>query len=65
MNKVFRDNLEFLFDRFESQDLCAIVVSNSIFVFLILVIIESCLFTIFHQQKTDTIVWYLGIREAA
>ncbi|KAL5837624.1 hypothetical protein ACOSQ3_014793 [Xanthoceras sorbifolium] len=25
MNKVFRDNLEFLFDRFESQDLCAIV----------------------------------------
>lgn len=29
MNKVFRDNLEFLFDRFESQDLCAIVVSLS------------------------------------
>ncbi|KAK6915292.1 Cytoplasmic FMR1-interacting, partial [Dillenia turbinata] len=25
MNKAFRDNLEFLFDRFESQDLCAIV----------------------------------------
>ncbi|KAL7586887.1 hypothetical protein Lser_V15G35727 [Lactuca serriola] len=25
MNKLFRDNLEFLFDRFESQDLCAIV----------------------------------------
>ncbi|KAJ6883961.1 hypothetical protein NC652_031048 [Populus alba x Populus x berolinensis] len=25
MNKVFRDNLEFLFDRFESQDLCAMV----------------------------------------
>ncbi|KAJ6877236.1 protein PIR [Populus alba x Populus x berolinensis] len=25
MNKVFRDNLEFLFDRFESQDLCAVV----------------------------------------
>ncbi|KAJ0553699.1 putative cytoplasmic FMR1-interacting, CYRIA/CYRIB, Rac1 binding domain-containing protein [Helianthus annuus] len=25
MNKIFRDNLEFLFDRFESQDLCAIV----------------------------------------
>ncbi|KAB2629927.1 protein PIR [Pyrus ussuriensis x Pyrus communis] len=25
MNKVFRDNIEFLFDRFESQDLCAIV----------------------------------------
>ncbi|XVF57038.1 hypothetical protein PTKIN_Ptkin06aG0170800 [Pterospermum kingtungense] len=25
MNKVFRENLEFLFDRFESQDLCAIV----------------------------------------
>ncbi|XP_009757044.1 protein PIR isoform X1 [Nicotiana sylvestris] len=25
MNKMFRDNLEFLFDRFESQDLCAIV----------------------------------------
>lgn len=26
MNKVFRENIEFLFDRFESQDLCAIVV---------------------------------------
>ncbi|KAG8648069.1 protein PIR isoform X1 [Manihot esculenta] len=25
MNKVFRDNIEFLYDRFESQDLCAIV----------------------------------------
>lgn len=25
MNKVFRENLEFLFDRFESQDLCCIV----------------------------------------
>ncbi|KAL3504109.1 hypothetical protein ACH5RR_033950 [Cinchona calisaya] len=25
MNKIFRDNIEFLFDRFESQDLCAIV----------------------------------------
>ncbi|XP_022745567.1 protein PIR isoform X1 [Durio zibethinus] len=25
MNKVFRENLEFFFDRFESQDLCAIV----------------------------------------
>ncbi|KAG6737105.1 hypothetical protein POTOM_059900 [Populus tomentosa] len=25
MNKVFRDNIEFLFDRFESQDLCAVV----------------------------------------
>ncbi|GAA0138862.1 scaffold/adaptor protein [Lithospermum erythrorhizon] len=25
MNKMFRDNIEFLFDRFESQDLCAIV----------------------------------------
>ncbi|KAL5699020.1 hypothetical protein ACHQM5_029980 [Ranunculus cassubicifolius] len=25
MNKMFRENLEFLFDRFESQDLCAIV----------------------------------------
>ncbi|XP_048136485.1 protein PIR isoform X3 [Rhodamnia argentea] len=25
LNKVFRENLEFLFDRFESQDLCAIV----------------------------------------
>ncbi|KAL4323779.1 hypothetical protein GQ457_11G006610 [Hibiscus cannabinus] len=25
MNKVFRENLEFIFDRFESQDLCAIV----------------------------------------
>ncbi|GLT59708.1 hypothetical protein SLA2020_325130 [Shorea laevis] len=25
MNKVFRENLEFLLDRFESQDLCAIV----------------------------------------
>lgn len=27
MNKIFRENLEFLFDRFESQDLCAVVVS--------------------------------------
>ncbi|GAB2287173.1 hypothetical protein Dimus_021557 [Dionaea muscipula] len=25
MNRAFRDNLEFLFDRFESQDICAIV----------------------------------------
>ncbi|KAI5667752.1 hypothetical protein M9H77_17605 [Catharanthus roseus] len=25
MNKIFRDNIEFLFDRFESQDICAIV----------------------------------------
>ncbi|KAJ8432034.1 hypothetical protein Cgig2_026737 [Carnegiea gigantea] len=25
MNKIFRENLEFLFDRFESQDICAIV----------------------------------------
>ncbi|XP_073290091.1 protein PIR isoform X2 [Primulina huaijiensis] len=25
MNKICRDNIEFLFDRFESQDLCAIV----------------------------------------
>ncbi|XP_010243658.1 PREDICTED: protein PIR, partial [Nelumbo nucifera] len=25
INKLFRENLEFLFDRFESQDLCAIV----------------------------------------
>ncbi|XP_022988011.1 protein PIR isoform X3 [Cucurbita maxima] len=25
MNKIFRENLEFLFDRFESQDLCAIL----------------------------------------
>ncbi|GAB2218528.1 hypothetical protein Droror1_Dr00001755 [Drosera rotundifolia] len=25
MNKAFRDNFEFLFDRFESQDICAVV----------------------------------------
>ncbi|KAK3027143.1 hypothetical protein RJ639_041244 [Escallonia herrerae] len=25
MNKMFRENIEFLFDRFESQDLCAVV----------------------------------------
>ncbi|XP_058101351.1 protein PIR [Magnolia sinica] len=25
MNKVFRENIDFLFDRFESQDLCAVV----------------------------------------
>ncbi|XXG67953.1 hypothetical protein AAC387_Pa06g1174 [Persea americana] len=25
MNKIFRDNIDFLFDRFESQDLCAVV----------------------------------------
>ena len=28
INKLFRENLEFLFDRFESQDLCAIVVGS-------------------------------------
>lgn len=27
LNKIFRENIEFLFDRFESQDICAIVVS--------------------------------------
>lgn len=27
MNKVFRENLDYLFERFESQDLCSIVVS--------------------------------------
>lgn len=37
MNKVFRDNIEFLFDRFESQDLCAIVVSSFTFHFCLLV----------------------------
>lgn len=31
MNKVFRENIEFLFDRFECQDLCAIVVSDATF----------------------------------
>lgn len=36
MNKTFRENLEFLFDRFESQDLCAVVVS---FFFLILYVL--------------------------
>ena len=30
MNKIFRENLEFLFDRFESQDICAIVVSSQL-----------------------------------
>jgi hypothetical protein len=35
MNKVFRDNLEFLFDRFESQDLCAVVVSIVLVVHII------------------------------
>lgn len=34
MNKVFRENLEFLFDRFESQDLCAIVVSSTFAIFI-------------------------------
>lgn len=28
MNKVFRDNIDFLYDRFESQDLCAVVVNT-------------------------------------
>lgn len=28
MNKVFRENLDYLFERFESQDLCSIVVST-------------------------------------
>lgn len=27
LNKICRENIEFLFDRFESQDICAIVVS--------------------------------------
>lgn len=27
LNKMCRENIEFLFDRFESQDICAIVVS--------------------------------------
>jgi cytoplasmic FMR1 interacting protein len=27
LNKMFRENLEFLFERFECHDLCAIVVS--------------------------------------
>ena len=31
MNKVFRENIEFLFGRFECQDLCAIVVSDFTF----------------------------------
>ncbi|KAI8032617.1 Protein PIR [Camellia lanceoleosa] len=30
MNKVFRENIEFLFDRFESQDLCAIVLAHEL-----------------------------------
>lgn len=37
MNKIFRDNIDFLFDRFESQDLCAVVVNTvklSFFFFL-------------------------------
>lgn len=28
INKVCRENIEFLFDRFESQDICAVVVSD-------------------------------------
>ncbi|KAK9087624.1 hypothetical protein Syun_030018 [Stephania yunnanensis] len=31
MNKIFRENLEFLFDRFESQDLCAVVELEKLF----------------------------------
>jgi cytoplasmic FMR1 interacting protein len=31
INKIFRENIEFLFDRFECQDLCAIVVSDFTF----------------------------------
>lgn len=36
MNKTFRENLEFLFDRFESQDLCAVVVSFFFLIFYVL-----------------------------
>lgn len=34
MNKLFRENIDFLFDRFENQDLCAIVVSWFLFIYL-------------------------------
>lgn len=36
LNKVFRENLDFLFERFESQDLCSVVVRfyNSCILFL-------------------------------
>lgn len=55
MNKLFRDNLEFLFDRFESQDLCAIVVSNSNFYLLCH---SSCYLMFF-------CLIYLGVGEAS
>lgn len=42
MNKTFRENLEFLFDRFESQDLCAVVVSF----FLLFLFLELLCITI-------------------
>jgi len=35
MNKLFRENIDFLFDRFENQDLCAIVVSWVLFIYLL------------------------------
>jgi hypothetical protein len=31
MNKIFRENLDFLFERFEAHDLCSIVVCQSLF----------------------------------
>lgn len=44
MNKIFRENLEFLFDRFESQDLCAVVVNLFFFfIFLILYVLPFLL----------------------
>lgn len=52
MNKIFRENLEFLFDRFESQDLCAVVVSLSFFfIFLILYVLPFLL----KYTKVDTL----------
>lgn len=53
MNKVFRENLEFLFDRFESQDLCAIVVSRFTF-FLGLLSNKNCFPVV--QQRINLVL---------
>ena len=63
MNKLFRENLEFLFDRFESQDLCAIVVSSFTLFSGFLLTIWSAFFIPYSINRR--LIWYfiLGIRE--
>lgn len=52
MNKILRENLEFLFDRFESQDLCAIVVSRFTFSLVLLINKKYLLFSCCLTEET-------------